>query len=159
MLRSINYLVAFASVSTCAPTMLPIRYLVQGSVDVERSPKETMNQWKLKVRYKLIEKIIATLKKVNVIACSYKFMYELYISETEALLLSGNNITPKVLMNLKHSRGGRALAAHHDNNIDAMSYPLYFPKVKMVVTQRALFVLRISSDDDGEDGLRPQSSF
>ncbi|VDK45874.1 unnamed protein product, partial [Cylicostephanus goldi] len=27
-----------------------------------------------------------------------------------------------------YSRGGRSIAAHHNNNIDAMSYPLYFPK-------------------------------
>ncbi|KAL6737911.1 hypothetical protein Aduo_011514 [Ancylostoma duodenale] len=144
---------------------------------LKNSVVETTRQWKLKVDFELIERIIATLRGINVIAQSYMSMYELYASALEDRLYSADDIPPKILMNLKHKRevpsathagihdgrlnvpridnqvaviyvcrngilpshekldmglrvycrGGRAVAAHHNNNIDALSYPLYFP--------------------------------
>ncbi|KIH61441.1 hypothetical protein ANCDUO_08286 [Ancylostoma duodenale] len=206
MVRAINNLVAFAGITMNLRAFdnisgqIPL--IVQGSVDVgichmnptsdrasfaqlyicddfklKNSVVETTRQWKLKVDFELIERIIATLRGINVIAQSYMSMYELYASALEDRLYSADDIPPKILMNLKHKRevpsathagihdgrlnvpridnqvaviyvcrngilpshekldmglrvycrGGRAVAAHHNNNIDALSYPLYFP--------------------------------
>ncbi|RCN36646.1 hypothetical protein ANCCAN_17487 [Ancylostoma caninum] len=207
MLRAVNNLVAFAGITMHLRAFdnvsgqIPL--VVQGSVDVgichmnpdtetasfaqlyicddfklRHSVKETTRQWKSKVEFTVIEKIISTLREINVIAQSYMSMYEVYLSALEEQSYSMDDIPPKILMNLKHRRdipdddsthihegrlnvpkidnqvaaiyvcrngilpsheeldrgvrvfcrGGRAIAAHHSNNIDALSYPLYFPR-------------------------------
>ncbi|VDN19339.1 unnamed protein product [Cylicostephanus goldi] len=261
MLRALNNLVAFAGLSmnlsnfstTCG--QLPL--VVQGSVDVglchlnphsetasfaqlyicddynrRRSIKETMLQWKTKIEYRVIEKVIATLREINVIAQSYHSMYEVYLAEAAAAKLNDDDVPPTILMNLKHSReapqsslssthegrlnipqienqvaaiyicrngvlpsedelnkglrifsrGGKSTAAHFNNNIDAMSYPLYFPRgeqsyvreslrkrtgkrpasdISNEANVRGLAASSFPSDDDSEDELmdRPPAKF
>ncbi|CAJ0589523.1 unnamed protein product [Cylicocyclus nassatus] len=217
MFRALNNLVAFVGLSMNMrqfPTgfgQLPL--VVQGTVDVgichlnpdsaiasfaqlyicddyksRHSLNETMSEWKMKIDYELVEKIITILRKDNVIARAYQSIYEVYLAEANALRIKDEDVLPQILMNLKHkrelpdtvssnthearlnvpkvdnvvaaiyvcrngvfptedeldkglrvySRGGQSIAAYHNNNIDAMSYPLYFPKGEQSFVRESL---------------------